>query len=96
MDEKEKGIPIDFPQQLKGGVYANNMVVQHTKEEFILDFVVVAPPSGAITARVIVSPGHMKRMIRALEVNVSKYEGAYGQIRPAEEPKGTIGFEPNE
>jgi hypothetical protein len=33
--QPQKKIPIEFPSQLKGGVYANNMMVMHTREEFI-------------------------------------------------------------
>jgi hypothetical protein len=87
-----KEITINFPPQLQGGVYANNMVVSHTKEEFILDFMMVAPPTGTVTARVIVSPGHMKRILEALKENVSKYESSFGTIQIAEEPKGKIGL----
>jgi len=87
-----KEITINFPPQLQGGVYANNMVVGHTKEEFILDFMMVAPPTGTVTARVIVSPGHMKRVLEALRDNISKYENTFGTIQIAEEPKGKIGI----
>ena len=83
-----KEIKINFPQELQGGVYSNNMVVSHTKEEFILDFIMVAPPAGTVTSRVIVSPGHMKRILAALQDNISKYEKAFGTIQIAEEPKG--------
>jgi hypothetical protein len=87
-----KEIKITFPEAVQGGAYANNMVVAHTKEEFILDFLMVAPPAGIVTARVIVSPGHMKRILEALRDNVSKYESSFGAIQKAEEPKGRIGF----
>jgi hypothetical protein len=50
----------------------------------------VAPPTGAVTARVIVSPGHMKRILEALQDNISKYENTFGAIQIAEEPKGKI------
>ncbi len=43
MAEKRKEIKVHIPNEVKGGVYANNMVVQHTKEEFILDFLMVEP-----------------------------------------------------
>lgn len=87
-------IQISFPEQLKGGVYSNNMIVAHTKEEFILDFMMIAPPMGAVTSRVILSPGHMKRTISALQDNVKKYEEKFGKITEAEEPgKGKIGFQ---
>ena len=50
----------------------------------------VAPPAGTVTARVIVSPGHMKRILEALRDNVSKYEKAFGTIQIAEELKVKI------
>ncbi len=87
-----KEIKVNFPQELQGGVYSNNMVVSHTKEEFILDFLMVAPPAGAVTARVIVSPGHVKRILEAIRDNISKYEKSFGQIQVAEPPPGKIGF----
>ena len=83
-------IKVNFPPELQGGVYSNNMVVSHTKEEFVLDFLMVAPPAGAVTASVIVSPGHMKRILVALQDNISKYESNFGTIQIAEEPKGKI------
>jgi hypothetical protein len=89
---QQKKIPIDFPAQLKGGVYANNMMVTHTREEFILDFLMVGPNGGAVTARVIMSPGHTKRMIAALQDNMRKYEQQHGSLTAAEEPRGHIGF----
>jgi hypothetical protein len=87
-------IQISFPEQLKGGVYCNNLVVGHTKEEFIMDFMLIAPPTATVTARVIMSPGHMKRTIAALKANLENYEKNIGTITEAPEPtpKGSIGF----
>lgn len=86
-------IQIAFPEHLRGGVYCNNMAVAHSKEEFIMDFMMIAPPTGAVTARVVISPGHMKRVISALQDNLKKYEDKFGKIAAAEEPaKGRIGF----
>jgi hypothetical protein len=89
---QQQEIKVNFPPQLQGGVYANNMLVAHTKEEFIMDFIMLVPPNGTVTSRVIISPGHMKRIIYALEDNVKKYEASFGTIQAAEEPKGKIGF----
>jgi hypothetical protein len=97
MAEKEapKGVPVNFPDSLKGGVYSNVMMVTHTKEEFVLDFIMVVPPAGSVTARVVTSPGHLKRMISALAENLAKYESKFGKLTAAEEPpKPTIGFHP--
>jgi hypothetical protein len=90
--QKQQGIKITFPEALRGGVYANMMVVAHTKEEFVLDFLLAMPPGGAVTCRVILSPGHMKRVLRALKENVDKYETQFGRIEEAAEPKAQIGF----
>lgn len=91
--QQQKQIQIAFPDHLKGGVYCNNMVVAHTKEEFIMDFMMLAPPAGAVTARVIMSPGHMKRTVTALQENLKKYEKNIAKIEEAPEPgKGKIGF----
>ncbi len=93
--EAQKGIQVYFPDSLKGGVYSNLMQVSHSKEEFVLDFMMVMPPAGSVTARVVINPGHMKRMISALAQNVTKYEEKFGKLTAAEEPpKPTIGFHP--
>ncbi len=86
MQDKSKEMRIEFPKELVGGVYSNNMAVTHTREEFIMDFMMMAPPSGAVTARVIVSPGHMKRILNALNDNILNYEEKFGKIQAAEEP----------
>ncbi len=90
-NEKPVEIQVAFPEHLRGGVYSNNMIVAHTREEFFLDFLMVAPPTGTVTARVILSPGHVKRVVTALQENLAKYEATFGTIRAAEPPQGKIG-----
>ena len=86
-EKKPQEMGIKITDDILRGVYANNMVVAHSKEEFFVDFMNVIPPQGIVTARVIISPGHMKRIIRALSENVSKYEAKFGEIAEAPEPK---------
>ncbi len=81
---------VEFPKELVGGVYANNMAVTHTAEEFIMDFIMIAPPAGVVKSRVIVSPGHMKRILHALKDNLEKYEQKFGPVQMAEEPGGEV------
>ena len=76
------------------GVYSNLMIIGHTKEEFCLDFVNTFNPP-ILTSRVLMSPGHIKRMIKALEVNIKKYEEQFGEIEVTKEPEApTLGFQP--
>ncbi len=78
MANDKQEIKVNFPEKLQGGVYANNMIVTHTREEFVMDYLMVVPPAGAVTARIIVSPGHMKRIVAALNENIQKYEQKFG------------------
>lgn len=88
MENQPNQINIKITDEVLEGRYANMMQVMHTKEEFILDFANVVPPQGIMTARVITSPGHMKRIIRALQENLERYEKSFGAIDEAEAPKG--------
>ena len=72
-------------EELKGR-YSNLLRITHTKEEFILDFINLVPPQGVVTARIVTSPGHMKRIVRALANNLSRYEEAHGPLEEAPEP----------
>jgi hypothetical protein len=93
MPNGKKEIKVNFPEKLQAGVYANNMIISHTREEFIMDFLMVAPSAGCVTSRVVVSPGHVKRILAALEENIKRYESKYGKIQRAEDPKGKVGFQ---
>lgn len=89
-------IQIKATDEKMKGEYANMMQVLHTKEEFILDFFNVFPPTGTLNARIIVSPSHMKRMLAALADNLKKYEVQFGSVKASEAPQNPIGFEAKE
>jgi len=83
-------ISIQIDPQHATGVYSNLMMISHRKEEFILDFLFVQPqrlPDGQAVAtlrsRVITSPEHMKRILKAIEENVGRYEQSFGPIQEA-------------
>ncbi|KPJ71627.1 hypothetical protein AMJ50_01315 [Parcubacteria bacterium DG_74_3] len=90
---EERKLKIRAREKELKGAYSNLMQVLHTKEEFVLDFFLVSPPEGLLTSRVIMSPGHCKRMTKALQENISRYEGKFGKIEEAEVPEKSIGFE---
>ena len=89
MDRQNKkiGIRIKYTDDAKRGAYANNMFISNTKEEFVLDFITAFPPEGIVNSRVIISPGHLKRLIKALGKSLEKYEKSFGDIKEAPEPK---------
>ncbi|MCP3961948.1 MAG: DUF3467 domain-containing protein [bacterium] len=87
-EQAGKGMNVKITDEELKGRYANLVRITHTREEFILDFINMVPPQGAVTARVITSPGHLKRLIRALGGNLKLYEESFGEIREAPEPEG--------
>ena len=93
---QQQQIQIKIDDATLKGAYANMMGVAHTKEEFVLDFINIYPAqgTGVATSRVIVSPGHIKRILNAVKDNIEKYEKNFGKITEADAPtSGGIGFQ---
>jgi hypothetical protein len=88
MDEPGAGLNVKISDDELKGRYSNLLRITHTREEFILDFINLAPPQGIVTARIVTSPGHLKRIIGALSANLERYETTFGTIREAAEPLG--------
>jgi Protein of unknown function (DUF3467) len=78
-------IQIDVDDQTAQGAYSNLVLINHNENEFVLDFAYIQPsaPRARVRSRVISSPRHTKRLLRALEHNVRRYEERFGKI---EEP----------
>lgn len=92
MDQK-KQLQIKATDDALRGHYANLLQVSNTKEEFILDFFLAHPPAGQLISRIIVSPGHIKRIVGVLQERLKDYETQHGTIEQADAPKsGDIGF----
>lgn len=95
-DEKpiEQQIQIQIDPHVGPGVYSNLMMISHRKEEFVLDFLFLQPqqrPHAAVAtlrARVITSPEHAKRILRALQENLRRYEESYGIIEDTADVPG--------
>lgn len=87
-EEKPRSINIKITDEELKGRYSNLVRITHTREEFILDFINIVPPQGVVTARIVTSPGHLKRLVRALAGNLELYEKSFGTIAEAAEPGG--------
>src|SRR3989344_4153500 len=84
---------IKIADNFAGGEYANAMQVAHTKDEVLLTFFNIVSPSGRVVSKIITNPGHLKRMIAALNDNLKRYEEKFGIVEAAESPKKEIGFQ---
>ena len=89
---EQNPIEIKITDNFAGGDYANAMQVVHNKDEFLLNFLNIVSPSGRVCGKIITTPGHLKRMISALNDNLEKYEKQFGPIEQSESPKKEIGF----
>ena len=86
-EQNNNQLQIELKEEVAQGTYANLAIITHSSSEFILDFVRVMPgvPKAGVQSRIIVAPEHAKRLLRALEDNIAKYERAFGPIRISEE-----------
>ena len=84
--QPRQGINIKIDDDEMKGRYSNLVRVTHTREEFVLDFMNIVPPHGAVVARVVTSPGHLKRLVQALAGNLKLYEEKHGAIAESSEP----------
>ena len=79
-------IQVSTADELSRGRFSNNLLIVHTQEEFILDWMLNSPSGMHLVSRVVLTPGHMKRVISALAENLRRYEQMFGQL---DMPQGT-------
>ena len=85
--EMNNQLQIELKEDIAQGIYANLAVITHSSSEFIVDFVRVMPgmPKAGVKSRIVLAPEHAKRLLRALEENIGKYERTFGTIRLLDE-----------
>lgn len=96
--EKKQGnkLNIELPEEVAEGIYSNLAIISHSNSEFVVDYVRLVPntPKAKVKARIILTPTHAKRLLRALTENVEKYEARFGKIEEpdADNPPFPMGF----
>ncbi|NBR82732.1 MAG: DUF3467 domain-containing protein [Flavobacteriia bacterium] len=85
---------IEIKEEVADGIYSNLAIVNHSPSEFVVDFVQMMPgmPKGRVRSRIILSPQHMKRLVRALQENIQRYEEAHGTIDEGTPPTMAMPF----
>lgn len=85
MEEKknEQTINIDLPADVADGIYSNLAMITHSPSEFIVDFIRMMPglPKAKVQSRIILTPQHAKRLLKALTENIERYESVHGRIK---------------
>jgi hypothetical protein len=59
----------------------------HSAEEFILDWMLNSPSGMHLVSRIIVTPGHLKRIMGLLSENLRRYENEFGPLSAFETPE---------
>jgi hypothetical protein len=75
-------LQVQIDDDVAQGVYSNLVLLNHTENEFVLDFAFLQPTNGRakVRTRIISSPRHTKRLLHALQKNLERYEERFGAI----------------
>ena len=79
--QKTQQIQITTTDEISRGRYSNLMLVSHSPEEFILDWLLNSPNGPHLVSRIILSPSNVKRTIDALTMNLKQYEDKFGAVK---------------
>jgi hypothetical protein len=82
-NNQQQQLNIELNEEVAQGVYSNLAVITHSPAEFVIDFIRVMPgvPKAKVQSRIILTPQHAKRLMRALADNIGKYESQHGKIQ---------------
>ena len=93
MEKKKKdGINIELTEEVAEGTYSNLAIINHSPTEFVIDYIQMMPgiPKAKVKSRIILTPQHAKRLMKALNENISKYENLHGDIKDIDASNGNI------
>ena len=87
---------IELDEKTAEGIYSNLAIINHSNTEFVLDYVTIMPgvPKAKVKSRIILTPQHAKRLLKALNENIQKFESINGKIKEDEQPSIPLNFGP--
>ncbi len=90
----EQQLNIELSEEMADGTYANLAIITHSFAEFVIDFVNVMPnvPKAKVKSRIVMTPQHAKRLMKALIDNVKRYESQNGIIKEQEQANTAFNF----
>ena len=94
--KKEGQINVELDDKIAEGTYSNLAIINHSVSEFIVDFISVMPgkPKAKVKSRIILTPQHAKRLVKALAENVTRFEKSHGEIKDYDQPPIPMNFGP--
>ncbi len=93
---QQKQINIELDEQTAEGIYSNLAIINHSVSEFVVDFISIMPgrPKAKVKSRIVLTPQHAKKFLKALGENVQRFEQAHGTIKDYEQPPIPLNFGP--
>ncbi|MAO08334.1 MAG: hypothetical protein CL596_06450 [Alteromonas sp.] len=93
---KQGQLNIELDENIAQGIYSNLAIINHSQSEFVIDFVTIMPgvPKSKVKSRIVLTPQHAKRLLKALHENVSRFESNHGEIKDHQQPSIPINFGP--
>lgn len=91
-NQNQNQLNIELSEDVAEGLYSNLAIVTHSSSEFVTDFIRIMPgvPKARVKSRIIMTPQHAKRLMRAMQENIAKYEAAHGTIKDDDLPPNAI------
>ncbi|MBL0328592.1 MAG: DUF3467 domain-containing protein [Bacteroidetes bacterium] len=79
---------IELSEEIAEGIYSNLAIITHSNSEFVVDFIKMMPgvPKAKVKSRIVLTPQHAKRLMKALKDNISKFEQTHGAIKDTDMP----------
>ena len=93
-EQPQNQLNIEISEEVAEGQYANLAIITHSHAEFVIDFVNVMPgtPKSKVKSRIIMTPQHTKRFMKALIENISRFEDTNGDIQDLEQVEIPMNF----
>ena len=91
---QDGNLNVELSEEIAEGIYSNLAIINHSPSEFVLDFIKVMPgvPKARVKSRIVLTPQHAKRFLRAMSDNVARYEQQHGEIQDVEQPNIPLNF----
>lgn len=85
--QEQNQLNIELTEEIAEGIYSNLAIITHSNAEFVFDYINVMPgiPKAKVKSRIVMTPQHAKRLLKALADNIKKFEQAHGTIKDVEQ-----------
>lgn len=91
---QDGNLNVELSEEIAEGIYSNLAIINHSPSEFVLDFIKIMPgvPKARVKSRIVLTPQHAKRFLRAMSENIARYEKQHGAIQDVEQPNIPLNF----